>query len=119
MAKRAIGDFYLADGTAGTDWRKTAIARRSASVSRAVFLMISAIAPPTSLKSGVRPSVNNWTMSSSFQLPMPSFLSGVMFGTFLPTGPSGVPARKRDGSVAPNQLRGVWHSPQWASAVTR
>src|SRR5437660_6756650 len=42
-----------------------------------------------------------------------------MFGTSDSSGPLGLPARKRVLSVAIVIVRGVWHSPQWATARTR
>src|SRR5437870_13865372 len=42
-----------------------------------------------------------------------------MFGTSESSGPLGLPARKRELSVAIVMVRGVWHSPQWATARTR
>ena len=42
-----------------------------------------------------------------------------MFGTSESSGPLGLPARKRELSVAMVMVRGVWHSPQCATARTR
>jgi len=42
-----------------------------------------------------------------------------MFGTSESSGPLGLPAKKRELSVAIVIVRGVWHSPQWATARTR
>src|SRR5215475_5967219 len=53
---------------------------------------------------------------------MPVDLSGVMLGAACPSGPVffGLPARKRELSTAiVVSPRGVWHSPQWATARTR
>src|SRR2546425_13172563 len=50
---------------------------------------------------------------------MPVSRSGVILGTASPSGPVGLPARKRELSVACVMVRGVWHSPQWLTARTR
>src|SRR5437773_1306074 len=42
-----------------------------------------------------------------------------MLGTSESSGPFGFPARNRELSVAMVMVRGVWHSPQWATARTR
>src|SRR6266566_1002978 len=49
----------------------------------------------------------------------PVWGSGVMFGTSDFSGPCGLPARKRELSVAYVIVRGVWHSPQCPTARTR
>ena len=43
----------------------------------------------------------------------------VMFGAFIPSGPFQAPANRRLFSMAPSALRGLWHSPQWATALAR
>src|SRR5262245_18919436 len=42
-----------------------------------------------------------------------------MFGTSEFSGPFGLPARNRLMSTALLSPRGVWHSPQWPTALTR
>src|SRR5215510_1326164 len=42
-----------------------------------------------------------------------------MFGISESSGPFGLPARKRELSVAIVMVRGVWHSPQWDTARAR
>src|SRR5437879_6124527 len=42
-----------------------------------------------------------------------------MLGTSESSGPLGFPARNLELSVAMVMVRGVWHSPQWATARTR
>src|SRR5207244_1379725 len=51
--------------------------------------------------------------------PRPVSGSGVMFGIAWSSGPFGLPPRNRLLSVAIVIVRGVWHSPQWATARTR
>src|SRR6267143_1927877 len=50
---------------------------------------------------------------------MPVSESGVRFGIAWSSGPFGFPPRNRLLSVAIVIVRGVWHSPQWATARTR
>ena len=45
--------------------------------------------------------------------------AGVMFGIRPSPDGFGAPASHRDRSSPPNAFRGVWHSPQWASASAR
>src|SRR2546426_398778 len=55
--------------------------------------------PPATSPSGLLPEPRYSAISSSVQLPMPVSRSGVMFGIASPSGPFGVPARKRLASV--------------------
>src|SRR5262245_56566947 len=82
--------------------------------------MVSPISPPATSPSGLLPVPRYSAISSTLQ-PRPVSLSGVMLGTSEPSGPLplGLPARNRELSVAMVMVRGVWHSPQWATARTR
>src|ERR1700675_1637971 len=50
---------------------------------------------------------------------MPVSAWGVMLGMAAPSGPLGLPPRKRELSVACVIVRGLWHSPQCATARTK
>src|SRR5262245_5027856 len=81
--------------------------------------MTSSISPEATSPSGLLPVARYSARSSSDQPPRPVALSGVMLGTAEFSGPRGLPARKRALSTAWVTPRGVWHSPQWATARTR
>src|ERR1700709_824766 len=55
-------------------------------------------------------------MSFSLQSPSPF---GVMFGTQPSPSGLGPPAKRLSAIMPPRKLRGLWHSAQWPSALTR
>src|SRR5215510_8267825 len=81
--------------------------------------MTSSISPDVTSPSGLLPVARYSASSSSDQAPMPVALSGVMLGTTEFSGPRALPARKRELSTAWVIPRGVWHSPQCETALTR
>src|SRR2546430_11919772 len=81
--------------------------------------MTSPMSPPATSPSGLLPVAKYSAISSTVHLPMPVSGSGVMFGIAWSSGPFGFPPRNRLLSVAIVIVRGVWHSPQWATARTR